>query len=231
MGGSPFRNRRPVGDMQKIRATRLQQILTVLACAVILKVIAGVLLSYRGYLPPNFESVFLQGREDYFSGSYQWAFYSHIFSGPCSLFIGLILLNKNFRQRYPNKHRYLGRIQAASILLLVAPSGLWMAFHAETGVIAGLGFASLAIATGICVSFGWRSAVNGRFAEHRQWMWRCYLLLCSAVVLRIMGGLATVAAVEGEWAYQTASWTSWLLPLGVFELIQLRARNCNRRSL
>lgn len=215
--------------MQKIRETTLRRILTLLACAVILKVVAGVVLSYRDYMPPDFESDFLRGREDYFSGRYQWAFYAHILSGPCSLFLGLILLNQRFRLRFTTWHRYLGRIQTACVLLLVAPSGLCMAFRAETGAVAGLGFGMLAVATGVCISLGWRSAVNRRFAEHRRWMWRCYLLLCSAVVLRIMGGLATVAEVEGDWAYQMAAWVSWLLPLGAFELLRCR-RGVRKRS-
>ena len=33
------------------------------------------------------------------------------------------------------------------------------------------------------------------FTDHRRWMWRGYLLLCSAVVLRLFGGLATVTGV------------------------------------
>jgi hypothetical protein len=214
--------------MQKIHATTLRQILNLLACAVILKVVAGVVLSYRDYVPPNFESDFLRGRRDYFSGCYEWAFYTHIFSGPCSLFLGLTLLNERFRRRFTKWHRCLGRIQTACVLLLVAPSGLWMAFHAETGAIAGLGFGTLAIATCICISLGWRSAVNRQFVEHRRWMWRCFLLLCSAVVLRLMGGLATIAEIEGEWAYQAAAWTSWLLPLGIFESIQRRTREHKR---
>ncbi len=168
--------------MQKIRVTTLKQILKLLACAMILKVILGVLFSYRDYVPPNFESDFLRGRKVYFSGSYQTAFYGHIFSGPCSLLLGLVLLNEQFRQRFAKCHRCLGRVQIACVLLLVAPSGLWMAFHAETGAIAGFGFAALAVATGFCISFGWRSAVKRRFAEHRRWMWRCFLLLCSASI-------------------------------------------------
>lgn len=208
--------------MRQIRLKTLQNILKLLACLVILKVIVGVVLSYRDYLPPNFESDFLRGRATYFFGSYQWAFYAHITAGPCSLVLGLTLLNERFRLRLPKWHRYLGRMQAACVLLLVAPSGLWMAFHAETGGIAGAGFATLAVATGTSISFGWLSAVRRRFAEHRRWMCRCFLLLCSAVVLRLMGGLATIAELEGDWAYQAAAWTSWILPLATFELFQRR---------
>ena len=48
-------------------------------------------------------------------------------------------------------------------------------------------------------------------------MWRCYLLLCSAVVLRLLGGLATVTGVTAIWFDPVAVWASWLLPLAAFE--------------
>ncbi len=204
--------------MPNVHTTTLQRILTLLVCMLICKIVVGVLLSYRDYMPPNFESDFLQGRAHYFFGSYQWAFYAHITSGPCSLILGMILIIAHFRLRFPKWHRCLGRIQVACVLLLVAPSGLWMAFYAETGAIAGAGFASLAVATGTCVALGWRSAVKRRFAEHQRWMLRCYVLLCSAVVLRLIGGVATVAGVEAVWVYPLAAWTCWLVPLMAYEL-------------
>src|SRR5262249_36011955 len=150
----------------------------------------AVMTNYPDYFPPNFESDFLLGRDKYFFGAYQWAFYPHLVSGPISLFLGLILLSDRFRMRFPQWHRILGRIQVFCVLLVLVPSGLWMSLHALSGVIAGLGFASLSIATGFTVAMGWRTAVKRRFVQHRRWMQRCFLLLCSAVVVRLVGGMA-----------------------------------------
>jgi hypothetical protein len=136
----------------------------------------------------------------------------------------MILVNEQFRRRFTRWHRNLGRTQIANVLLLVSPSGLWMAYYAQTGAVAGLGFGTLAVATGLCATLGWRSAVNKRFTQHRRWMWRCFLLLCSAIVLRLIGGVATLAEVEAAWPYQLAAWTSWIVPLTVFELSQFRKR-------
>jgi small-conductance mechanosensitive channel len=138
-------------------------------------------------------------------------------SGPVSLFLGLILIGERSRSRFPKWHRYLGRLQVACVLLLVTPSGLWMAYYAAAGPIAAVGLAALAIVTAISVSLGARSAVKRRFADHRRWMWRCYLLLCSAVVIRLIGGLATVTGVAAPWVDPLATWLSWLLPLSAFE--------------
>ena len=208
--------------MQSLSPKSLRDILRILACVLVLKVTVGVVLAYRDYLPPDFGSDFLQGRAEYFWDGYHWAFYTHIASGPCSLMLGMIMLSNRFRRRFSKWHRRLGRVQVVCVLFLVTPSGLWMAFYAFTGTVACAGFASVAVGTAVAICLGWRAAVRKRFDEHRRWMLRCYLMLCSAVVLRLTSGLFTVAGIEDEWTYSLAAWSSWLVPLGAFELLRLR---------
>lgn len=215
--------------MRASRPAFAERILPFLAGALVLRVAASVLSHYRDYFPPDFRSDFLRGREDHFWGAYRWAFYTHIVSGPVSLILGLILLSEVARARFPTWHRYLGRFQVACILLLVTPSGLGMAYHAAAGPIAAAGLAALAIATATCAVLGARSAVRRRFAEHRRWMWRCYLLLCSAVVIRLIGGLATVTGMATRWLDPLATWMSWLVPLAAFEWLS-RDREPGRLS-
>jgi hypothetical protein len=214
--------------MRGVRPLNLQRVLTLAAGLVIVKVTAAIVMGYRNYLPPNFNSDFLRGREGYFFGSYQWAFYTHIASGPVCLLLGSILVSDRFRLRFPRWHRRLGKVQIASILLLLAPSGLWMAYYAAAGPVAAVGFALLAVLTGTCAALGWRAAAQRRFAVHRRWMWRCFLLLCSAVVLRILGGGAAVGGVQAAWIDPVASWASWTVPLAAFELAIVRKRRTGR---
>jgi hypothetical protein len=209
-------------------STKLQRGLTLLAAVLVLKVNLAVVWGYRNYFPPDFNSDFLRGREDYFAGAYQWAFYAHIASGPVSLFLGTMLISEAFRRRLPVWHRRLGRVQVASILLVVAPSGLWMARYAAAGPVGTVGFALLAVATATSAAMGWREAVARRFAAHRRWMWRNYLLLCSAVVIRLTGGLATVLGMHAWWFDPLASWACWIVPLAAFELSRLRPRHAGR---
>ena len=216
--------------MRNINSRALWFLLTLLAGFLIVKVTGEVVLNYGSYYPPNFGSEFLRGREGYFHGVYHWAFYTHIASGPFSLMLGMILVSDRLRRRLPVWHRRLGRVQVFCVLLLVVPSGLWMAYYAAAGSIASVGLAALAIATGFCVALGWRSAVNRRFPEHRRWMWRTFLLLCSAIVLRLIGGLATVTSFAYAWVDPLATWMSWLLPIAVFEFGVMRKRGLRRRS-
>lgn len=203
--------------MQKAAFFGLPRVLTILAALLICKVTLSVLIEYRNYFPPDFASDFLRGRESYFWGTYQWAFYTHLVSAPPSLILGMVLVSDRLRKIAPTWHRRLGRVQVVCVLLLVAPSGLWMAYYAETGAVAAVGLGLLAIATATCVAVGWRFAVMRRFAEHRGWMRRTFILLCSAVVIRIIGGLATVTHFEAPWLYPLSTWASWLTPLLVLE--------------
>ena len=189
-----------------------------LAGAVICKTVITVFWTFRDYFPPNFESYFLNGRDGYFFGSYRWAFYAHIVSGPLTLLFGLVLISQSFRRRFRGWHKRIGKIQVALVVLFVTPSGLWMAMKADGGIVAIVGFASLAFATGATCFFGWRAAVTKHFGSHERWMQGCYVLLCSAVVLRLIGGIATIFELDTSWTYPFASWFSWLGPLLLLEL-------------
>lgn len=212
----------------------LARLIVIVAALLVCKVNLAVVLGYGDYFPPNFDADFLLGRESYFWGPYSWAFYVHLFSGPVSLLLGTILVSERFRRRFPAWHRRLGRVQVVCVLLLVAPSGLWMARYAMTGAVAAAGLGTLALATAVCVSLGWQAAVRRRFADHRRWMWRTYMLLVSAVVIRLIGGLATVAHFDAPWLYPLSAWASWLAPLAaleVWEWMKRPRRNPERAPL
>ena len=182
-----------------------------------LKFTAQITLGYGVYFPADFTSEFLHGRGGYFWDGYFIPFYVHILSGPVTLVLGVFLLSNRVRDRHPEIHRALGKLQIAFILLLLVPSGLWMAGLAEGGVIARAAFTSLALATGLFAWRGWRAAANRQFVAHQRWMMRCFLVLASAIVLRLMGGLFFVARIEGDWTYALAAWASWILPLLTYE--------------
>ncbi len=196
----------------------IKRVLLILAALLVFKVTLTVVLGYRDYFPPNFQTDFLAGRQAYFFGPYAVAFYVHLCSGPISLLFGLLLISDAVRARFPLWHRRLGKVQVAQILLLITPSGLWMALHAHSGWIAAAGFAGLALATATCTVIGWRLAVLRRFAAHRRWMQRCFVLLCSAIVIRLVGGLTAVAGFSADWYYPLMAWACWLAPLAIYEL-------------
>lgn len=199
----------------------LTTVLRWLAVVLILRVLVAILSNYPDYFPPNFDSLFLQGRERTFAGIYPPAFYVHIFSGPVVLFNGLILLSERLRRRHGGLHRFLGRVQVGVLLLLVLPSSVVMSRYAFGGWPAGLSFLLLSVATALCAIVGVVYARRRQYDRHRRWMLRCYVLICSAVALRLISGAAGVVGAESpEGAYIAAAWASWLFPLAAFEIAE-----------
>lgn len=191
-----------------------------LAAVLVLRVLAATLANYPDYFPPDFESLFLQGREATFAGRYRVAFYAHIFTAPVVLVTGLALMSRYVLRRR-GLHRVLGRVHVGVLVLVVLPSGAVMAEHSFGGWAAGLSFLALSAATAACAVAGVVHARAGRYDRHRTWMTRCYVLLCSAVALRLISGAAGLVGVPSpEAAYVVAAWASWLLPLAGFEVVE-----------
>ncbi len=199
----------------------LTTVLRWLAVVLILRVLAAILANYPDYFPPNFNSLFLEGRETMFHGAYRAAFYAHILSAPLVLFIGLILLSEYVRRRHGGWHRWLGRIQVVVLLFFVLPSSVVMSRHAFGGWPAGLSFLLLSAATASCAIVGVVHACRRRYDQHRRWMLRSYVLICSAVALRLISGTAGLVGVPSpEQTYIVAAWSSWLFPLAACEIVQ-----------
>lgn len=204
-----------------VRYPILTTVLRWLAVVLILRVLVTILANYPDYFPPNFDSLFLEGREATFTGAYRPAFYVHIVSGPFVLLGGLILLSESVRRRQAGLHRWLGRVQVVVLLLFVLPSSVVMSRHAFGGWPAGLSFLLLSAATAICAIAGVVYARRRRYDQHRRWMLRCYVLICSAVALRLISGAAGLVGVPSpEGAYIVASWCSWLVPLAAYEIAE-----------
>ena len=62
-----------------MRYRLLITVLRWLAVVLILRVLVTILANYPDYFPPNFDSLFLEGREATFTGAYRPAFYAHIY--------------------------------------------------------------------------------------------------------------------------------------------------------
>jgi hypothetical protein len=207
-----------------VMSRTLTTVLRWLAVVLILRVLVMILTNYPDYFPPNFDSLFLLGRETTFRGVYRIAFYVHILSAPLVLLGGLILLSEYVRRHHGGWHRWLGRVQVVILLLLVLPSSVVMSRHAFGGWPAGLSFLLLSAATASCAIVGVVYACRRRYAQHRRWMLRCYVLICSAVALRLISGTAGLVGVESpEHAYILAAWSSWLFPLAACEIVERRA--------
>lgn len=221
-------NLREQSNRQNDRPSRLQVMKRIafwLSVVLFCKVLLMIVYEYRNYFPANFESNFLAGRKAFFSGSYRFAFYAHIVSGPICLLIAAFLMFSGKRKSLRLWHRRLGKALAYLVLLVMLPSGFVMATRALTGPIAGTAFFILVFATAFCVCMASWQASQRRFAIHQIWATRSFILLCSPMLLRLITGATIVLDIENEWTYRFAAWGSWSIPLIVFEVKRFLQRH------
>lgn len=182
------------------------------------KVFFSIVTEYRRYFPADFESNFLSGRRYTFSGIYRDAFYVHILSSPLALMIATYLLVSGGRPGQRRWHRIAGRIQLFLVLSVVVPSGMVMAMDAYAGAVSGAGFAVLNVLVSVTLVVAVIRARARKFPSHRQWATRCFLLLASPLLLRLIAGFNIVAGLESANSYRLNSWISWLIPLLGYEI-------------
>lgn len=197
----------------------LLNVARVVALLLILRVLAGIVYHYQWYFPADFaNSDFLLGRQAFFHGSYRFAFYAHIVSGPFVLLIAIFLFALGRHNRFISAHRLLGKIQFVLIVLVLGPSGLIMATRTYTGPIAGTGFALLSIMTTISAFLAVHHVRQGNIIQHRRWATRLFLMLLSPIVLRVSSGVFITSDLESTLTYQLSAWGSWIVPLLAFEI-------------
>jgi len=144
--------------------------------------------------------------------NYVWhfLFYTHIALGGIALLTGWSQFSQKLRQKRLNLHRNLGKIYVISVLLS-GIAGLYIAFHATGGIVAILGFASLAVLWLFTTFNAYTSIRKKEITLHQQWMIRSYALTFAAVTLRIWLPLFTgVFGMSFISAYVIIAWLAWI---------------------
>lgn len=189
--------------------------------------IIGLLITIKSldYYSPNFSYGFLKGKEALFEGYYKAAFYGHILTSPVLLFIGTIQTFFRVEAHRPVWHKKLGKIYVYGVLFLGAPSGVLLGLHSIGGLSTHLAFVLLSALWLGYTFWGVRCAANKEFERHNRYMIRSYLLLLSAVLLRLYSFLFIHCF---HWdtllMYQTIVWLSWLPNLLIYEMVLMAGK-------
>ena len=168
------------------------------------------------YFIPNYQSPFLQHKP---LDNILWriAFLTHVGLGTLALALGPFQLSVKRRQRNLSLHRRLGKLYVISILV-ASVCAFYAAFFADTGWIASLGFAMLAVAWFYTTLRAYQTIRQKQITQHRAWMYRSYAVTLAAVTLRII--LPVEVALLGlsfGVAYPIVAWLCWVPNLIVVE--------------
>jgi uncharacterized membrane protein len=178
-----------------------------------------ILAPFGHYFAADLEYGFLRDkREFFFESGYYLGFYAHIVGAPIAFLVGTMQVSRTLRGKWPWLHRWLGRCYCCCVLFAATPGGLVMGLRAYGGLPSVLCFTLLAVLTWISTLLGWRFGRLGNARLHARWMLRSYLLISSAIFLRLLFPLFGTIGLAHQMTYQLSVWASWLIPLCLLEV-------------
>ncbi|REC45918.1 DUF2306 domain-containing protein [Chryseobacterium sp. 5_R23647] len=164
------------------------------------------------YIPldPNVSFLMIKQTEVQDRPEYLWFFYTHVYTSIFVLLAGfLAILRKDFRLK--NFHRNAGKMYIFLILLLAAPSGIYMGIFANGGILSKLSFVILGGLWWFSTFKAYQLARQKKFKEHKQWMWRSFALTISALTLRIWKVIIVYLFHPNPMdVYQVIAWLGWV---------------------
>jgi len=161
---------------------------------------------------------FLETKQDVIQNKiWRVSFYIHVFS---SMFVLLAGFTQFFRFSFQRKlklHRTLGKIYILLILLVSGPSGFVMAFYANGGIFAQIGFVFLAVGWLAFTYLAYHFIKNKNIRQHENFMIRSYAFTVSALTLRAWIYVLAYFYVD-YWTIAVAvAWLGWLPNLAIGE--------------
>jgi Predicted membrane protein (DUF2306) len=169
------------------------------------------------------------------AGNMMFAF--HVLAAAVMTAGGLFQLVPSIRQKRPKFHRWNGRIFMVTALSL-AFGGLWLVWVRGT-YLTLTGAFGVSLNGLLIIAFAvmaWRSAVNKKFAEHRRWALRLFIVANAVWYMRLgymiwgigTGGVGIGDNMDGPYDYFLAFGNS-LVPLAIMEgYLRVKDSNSNR---
>ena len=150
---------------------------------------------------------------------YKISFYVHIFAGMFCIGAALLQFSSSILKKRKAIHVWSGRIYVMVVLLLGAPTGLYMSFFAKgTGAERGL-FMFMAIAWFYFTLKGFTTILKKNVLAHKVWMIRSYTMALTAVTFRVYYLILYLFDVELTKNYEVSLWISVVGNLLAAELL------------
>ena len=192
--------------------------------------LAGALLITENSLRdfgPGGEGIFIEqrgelGRQPHWKG----CLIVHVAAGIVCLLSVLPQFSRKLLRWIPGLHRWCGRIYAASVLLIVCPTGIYLALFAKGGLAGQAGFLLLGAATFHTTLRGVTAMIGGSrdLVAHREWMTRSFAFTASAITFRVYHFAFFLGGMAETTNYIASLWLSILGNAAVAELV-LRRRS------
>lgn len=116
---------------------------------------------------------------------YSWCFYIHIFAGMWCISAALLQFSSYILKKRKKIHVWSGKIYVFVVLVLGAPTGMYMSFFAKGSMAERMLFMFMAIVWFITTVRGLQAVHERNIISHKNWMIRSYTMAMTAVTFRI----------------------------------------------
>ncbi len=153
---------------------------------------------------------------------YNWSFYIHIFAGMFCIGTALLQFSSYLLKKRKKIHVWSGRVYVMVVLLLGAPTGLYMSFFAKGGFAERGLFMFMAISWFFFTLKGFTTILNKHVLAHKIWMMRSYAMALTAVTFRVYYIILYLYDVPLTLNYEMSLWMSVVGNLMVAEYLIYR---------
>lgn len=141
---------------------------------------------------------------------YQSSFYIHIFAGMFCIVAALTQFSSYILKKRKAVHIWMGKIYVLVVLVLGAPTGLYMSFFAKGSFWERMLFMFMAMYWFYTTVQGLQTIKKKNVLAHKNWMIRSYSMAMTAVTFRIYHILFYYYGVDHLVNYEVSLWISVL---------------------
>lgn len=140
--------------------------------------------------------------------AYSICFYIHIFAGMVCIAAALLQFSSWILKKRKAIHVWGGRIYVMIVLLLGAPTGMYMSFFAKGGWAERGLFMFMAASWFVFTAKGLMTILQKNVLAHKAWMIRSYAMTLTAVTFRVYYIILYLMDVELTANYEVSLWMS-----------------------
>jgi Predicted membrane protein (DUF2306) len=153
---------------------------------------------------------------------YRWCFYLHIMAGMFCITAALTQFSYFILKKRKAIHIWMGKVYVMVVLLIGAPTGLYMSFFAKGSFWERVLFMFMALYWFFSTGKGLQAIKQRNVLSHKNWMIRSYSMAMTAVTFRLYHILFYYFGMDHLHNYEISLWISVLGNMLVAEFVIFR---------
>lgn len=165
------------------------------------------------------------------SAFYLSLFYTHLLAGTLCILTPLFQFLIRVKAKTTTLHRFIGHVYTWSTLIIVVPTGLYIALFAKGGTITQIGFIAQGLLAGVFTWLGYQAGRKRNIDAHIKWMMRSYGAVSIVLTFRLLHVVFFHLRLPYQTNYEASQWIGIVLNLLLVELLIERITSKRKRSL